>query len=99
MELPFGERTLFLDGLVIQTILETLDDVKALASAAAVSKAFRIAAHDVASDSLLLMLKVRAELRPTSHYCDRSLDLSFSVCAIRAQHQRCYPCISTCDDL
>ena len=51
--------SVFLDNLVLHNILSTLStDAKTLAAAAAVCKALGTAATEVASDSLLVLLKV-----------------------------------------
>lgn len=93
MELPLGKTDVFLDDLVLQTILENIDDVKTIANAAAVCLAFAQAAHDVASDSLLMLLKARA-MCPNATQAVRTL-----TCRARARSSRsasaCSPCTST----
>ena len=63
-QVPLHHESVYLDGLVLQNILEKLEEAKDLGKAAAVSKALRIAAQDVASDSLLVLLKVRPATSP-----------------------------------
>ena len=53
------DSSVYLDNLVLHNILSTLStDAKSLAALSAVCKALCTAAVDVASDSLLVLLKV-----------------------------------------
>ena len=53
-----GRSVVWLDGLILQNILEKLDEPAALALAARVCQGFSAVAQDVASGRFLVVLKV-----------------------------------------
>lgn len=95
-----GDDAIYLDDLILNTILDALTDVSSLSNAAAVCKAFNKVAHEVASDNLLTLLKVRAESNATSRHREAPFYLAHhvwvvhvctSVCCHSAN--ACFPCI------
>ena len=85
-----GRSVVWLDGLILQNILEKLDEPAALASAARVCQGFSAVAQDVASGRFLVVLKVcsYAQKRDIPLPNTRSPRPRPSVCA---QRQRVLP--------